>query len=106
MNYRFMRIILFFDLPSVTDLDKKEYRHFVKHIKQLGFYMLQESVYIKLAMNSFVGESIEKDVKSHLPKVGIVSILTVTEKQFQSMKTLIGKNPTTVIDSDERLVEL
>lgn len=101
-----MRIILFFDLPSVTPVDKSEYRHFVNRIKKLGFYMFQESVYVKLSMSSFACKSIEKEINGNLPKAGMISILTVTEKQFQSMKTLIGTRSSTVIESDERLIEL
>lgn len=101
-----MRMILFFDLPSVTDSDKSSYRHFVKLIKELGFFMFQESVYVKLTMSSAASKSIEKELRSNTPKAGMISILVVTEKQFQSMVTLIGKRNTTVIDSDERLIEL
>lgn len=101
-----MRIILFFDLPSVSDAEKADYRHFTNRIKKMGFYMFQESVYVKLAMNSFACQSLEKEIKMNLPKSGMISLLVVTEKQFQSMTTLIGKKPTTVIDTDERLIEL
>lgn len=30
MSYRFMRVIVFFDLPTLTLEDKKEYRNFRK----------------------------------------------------------------------------
>jgi len=106
MNYRFMRMMLFFDLPAVTPVDKREYRHFVKFIKSLGFYRLQESVYVKLAVTSFVTNVVEKDVNRNLPRAGKISILTVTEKQFQSMNTLIGENHTKILDDDKRLIEL
>ena len=43
-----MRSILFFDLPSVSKKDKKEYRDFIKLLKTLGFYSLQESVFCKM----------------------------------------------------------
>ena len=34
MIYRFMRTILFFDLPSVTKTDHREYAKFTKFIKK------------------------------------------------------------------------
>jgi len=32
MSYRFMRVIVFFDLPTLTLEDKKEYRNFRKFL--------------------------------------------------------------------------
>lgn len=43
--YRYMRSILMFDLPVLTATDRKNYRQFVKFLKQSGFIMFQESVY-------------------------------------------------------------
>lgn len=40
-----MRSILMFDLPVLTATDRKNYRQFVKFLKQSGFIMFQESVY-------------------------------------------------------------
>ena len=44
MSYRFMRIIVFFDLPTETLEDKREYRKFRKMLIENGFVMMQESV--------------------------------------------------------------
>ena len=41
MGYRYMRIIIFFDLPTTTSADLREYRNFRKEIIKLGFMMLQ-----------------------------------------------------------------
>ena len=38
---RFMRILLFFDLPIESNKDKKEYREFVKLLTGEGFIRLQ-----------------------------------------------------------------
>ena len=58
MNYRYMRVIVFFDLPTETPDDKREYRNFRKFLIKKGFLMMQESVYCKLALNATVAESI------------------------------------------------
>jgi CRISPR-associated protein Cas2 len=101
-----MRLILFFDLPNVTDSQKTEYRHFVTLIKKEGFFMLQESVYTKLALTPYVAASTQTVIEHHLPKDGMISVLTVTEKQFEDMKTLLGDKTSEVLDTDERLIEL
>ena len=106
MNYRYMRVIVFFDLPTETAEDKKEYRSFRKFLIKKGFLMMQESVYCKLALNATVSESIVKSVKGNRPSDGIVQLLVVTEKQFNKMEYIVGNAQNSVIDSDDRLVIL
>lgn len=43
-----MRILVMFDLPVITDTDRREYRKFRKFLILNGFLMLQESVYCKI----------------------------------------------------------
>ena len=74
--YRYMRSILMFDLPVLTATDRKNYRQFVKFLKQSGFIMFQESVYIKLSINESNVKAMEKVMKNHLPPKGFVTMLT------------------------------
>ena len=101
-----MRLILFFDLPSVTKEEKRLYSRFVKFIKKNGFYMLQESVYVKLAINKQIIDSTIDKVNRILPSDGYVIVLPVTEKQFNNMTIMIGEENSSVISSDERLIIL
>ncbi len=48
MSYRFMRVLVFFDLPVQTSEDMKNYRLFRKKILKNGFFMMQESVYCRM----------------------------------------------------------
>ncbi len=41
MSYRYMRMIVFFDLPSVTYVDQKEYNKFHKFLIKNGYIMMQ-----------------------------------------------------------------
>ena len=45
MSYRYMRVLIFFDLPTLTVNDRQNYRTFRKFLIQNGFMMMQESVY-------------------------------------------------------------
>jgi CRISPR-associated protein Cas2 len=101
-----MRLVLFFDLPSVTDSQKKEYLHFVKNIKKIGFYMLQESVYVKMDMDDRAAMSSIQQVRGILPPDGMVAVLKVTEKQFASTYYLLGDPVTDVINNDDRTIIL
>ncbi len=101
-----MRTILFFDLPSITSTEQRNYRKFVKNIKKLGFYMIQESVYVKLSIDfQSVNATIDK-IKSFVPPKGSIMTLNVTEKQFASLEILLGDNPTDVLNTDERTILL
>lgn len=106
MDYRFMRMVLFFDLPSISKKDYREYNKFLKFIKGIGFVMFQESVYTKLCLNETVVKSTMAKIKSNLPKEGFVSIITLTEKQFTSIEILVGDYNSDVILSDESIIKL
>ena len=49
-----MRILLLYDLPSVTNADKKIYRNFVKYLTTEGFIRIQESVFVRLCHNKWL----------------------------------------------------
>ncbi len=99
-----MRVMVFFDLPVLTDRNRKEYRDFRKFLIKSGFLMLQESVYCKLAQNGTVADTILENVKKNKPSSGLVQVLRVTEKQYAKMEFIVGENNSKVLDSDERLV--
>lgn len=101
-----MRILVFFDLPVLTEKDRKEYRRFRKHLIKSGFIMAQESVYSKLAYNGPAADAIVENVRKNKPADGLVQALRVTEKQYQKMEFIVGKKNSTVLDTDERLVVL
>ena len=106
MTYRFMRVIVFFDLPTVTLEERREYAKFRKYLIKSGFIMMQESVYSKLAQNATVADSVINNVKKNKPSEGLVQLLSITEKQFQKMEYIIGTSNSVVLDSDDRLVIL
>ena len=105
-EYRYMRTIIFFDLPTLTATQRRNYRTFVKKIKALGFFMMQESVYVKMSINDQYVESTLKSVRQFLPKEGSIFSLTITEKQFASMEFMVGAYKTEVLETDERIIEL
>ncbi len=101
-----MRILVFFDLPVLTEKERRDYRQFRKFLIKSGFMMMQESVYCKLAQNSTAAEIIIDNVKKNKPGDGLVQMLKVTEKQFAKMEFIVGESSSEVLDSDERLVVL
>ena len=106
MSYRFMRVLVFFDLPTETVENKREYRKFHKLLISNGFLMLQESVYCRMLLNATAGNSVLNVIRKNRPSDGIVQVLTVTEKQFAGMEFITGEHHSEVIDSDERMIVL
>ncbi len=99
-----MRVLVFFDLPTETREDRRNYTRFRKFLIKSGYMMIQESVYSKLSLNSGQTEQIIEEVKKEQPPKGSVQILSITEKQYSKMEILSGKVGTEVLNSDERLV--
>ena len=105
-GFRFMRMIVFFDLPTLTNEDKRNYRKFRKVLIKNGFIILQESVYCKMITSPSVENSVKLLIHKNKPPQGLVQILTVTEKQFVKMDYVVGEYTSDVIDTEERLVIL
>ena len=97
---------MFFDLPVITEENRRAYRKFRKFLLKNGFLMLQESVYCKLALNSTAVRTIVDNVHKNKPEEGLIQLLSVTEKQYAKMDIIIGNIKNEVLDSDERLVIL
>ena len=106
MSYRFMRIVVFFDLPTITDRDRREYRRFRKLLIKNGFFMMQESVYTRMVLNQSVKNAVIDMLERNKPEAGLVQALVVTEKQYATMINIQGEIKSDVLDTDERLVFL
>lgn len=101
-----MRMLVFFDLPTETSTDRRNYRRFRKLLVSNGFLMMQESVYCKLLMNSTAQNAMAEIIRRGKPPKGIIQMLCVTEKQFSKIEYVVGEWTSDVIDSDERMIEL
>lgn len=80
--YHIMWLFVFFDLPVTTKKERKETALFRKNLMKDGFTMLQYSVYIRHCA-SYESQAVHtKRVKSFVPETGMISILSVTDKQY------------------------
>ena len=101
-----MRIIVFFDLPTESGDDRRNYRKFRKALVKNGFIMLQESVYCRMISSPSVEMSVKKMIKDNKPPKGLVQFLSVTEKQFAKMEYVVGEHSSEVIDNSDKVVIL
>ena len=101
-----MRILVFFDLPTETHDNRREYRKFRKMLIQNGFLMMQESVHCRMLLTPSAGKSVLEVIRKNRPPQGIVQMMTITEKQFAAIEYITGEHHSEVIESDERLIIL
>ena len=101
-----MRVLVFFDLPTETLENKREYRRFHKTLIKNGFLMMQESVYCRMLLTPSSGRAVLDIIRKNRPPEGVVQVMTVTEKQFAAMEYITGEHHSEVIESDERLIIL
>lgn len=101
-----MRVLVMFDLPTESLEDKKVYRHFRKFLLSEGFLMFQFSIYSKLVLNHSSATLVINRLRENHPKKGIVTVLTITEKQFSKMIYLSGSRNMQIANSDNRIVFL
>jgi len=101
---RYMRILLFFDLPTLKTEQRRAYRQFRKWLISEGFIMLQESVYSKLAMNINSSKLIIDNIRKHKTEEGNIQILVISEKQFNKIELIVGTPQTDILDTTEKVV--
>ena len=106
MSYRFMRVLVMFDLPTETAENRRNYTKFRKYLIKSGFMMMQQSVYVRLALNQTNAKGMIDSVKKNKPSEGLVQILTITEKQYSTMEIISGEYSNDTVDTDERLLML
>ena len=85
-----MRMLVFFDLPMVTKAERKAYTQFRRFLLNDGFDMIQFSIYGRIVNGKDAETKHIQRLVSNLPPNGSVRMLTVTEKQYASMKLLVG----------------
>ena len=85
-----MRMLVFFDLPVVTKDNRRAYTVFRRFLLNDGYDMIQLSVYGRIVNGLDAEQKHMKRLLNNLPPEGSVRVLTVTEKQYASMKLLVG----------------
>jgi len=84
-------IIVLFDLPMITKVERKRYALFRKRLMKDGFTMMQYSVYIRHCASNENAQVHVQRVKNNLPPDGEVRIIKITDKQFARIEVFYGK---------------
>jgi CRISPR-associated protein Cas2 len=106
MSYRYMRLILNFDLPQTTLGEKRAYRGFRKELVKFGFVMNQYSMYSKLCLNSTQQKRVEDFLRRIKPRRGVVEYFCLTEKQYARRRILTASHASEYLQTTDRQVIL
>ncbi len=91
MEEKFMRVIVMFDIPTLTKADHKSYAKFRQELIKNGYLMLQYSVYMRICKGVKSANNYLDKLNLILPPKGHIRALIITEKQFDNMRLLLGK---------------
>ena len=105
-GFRFMRMIVFFDLPTLTLEQRRGYNNFRKTMIKAGFVMMQESVYSRMLTSPSMEYSMKHMLHECKPKEGLIQVMTLTEKQFAKIEYIVGEYTTDVITSSDGVIVL
>jgi len=87
---RYMRLLVFFDLPMVTRAEKRAYVQFRKFLLNDGYDMIQWSVYGRILNGADAEKKHLARLMANLPPKGSVRSMTVTEKQYAGIRLLVS----------------
>lgn len=87
---KFMRMMVFFDLPVKTKIQRKVATKFRSFLLKDGYFMMQYSVYCRVCNGIDTVEQHKKRLEENKPDNGCVRLLVLTEKQFERMEIIIG----------------
>ena len=86
-----MWIFVMFDLPVGTEKERKAATDFRKRLLKDGFEMHQFSIYTRCCPSMEYAETHIRNVREIVPASGMVSIATITDKQFSQIRNFYGK---------------
>ncbi len=90
-GYRIMWMFVLFDLPVGTPRERKAATRFRKDLLDLGFEMSQYSVYLKFCAGKEQGDALARRIEGLMPPSGKVHIVTITDKQYENIRTYRGQ---------------
>lgn len=79
-----------FDLPVITEKDRKVATKFRKFLLDDGYIMMQYSVYSRICKNNDDLNKHINRIKLNVPVTGNVRLLQITENQYNNMIMFCG----------------
>lgn len=86
---RIMRMLVLFDLPTGNREERRSYAEFRKFLIKDGYHMEQFSVYSRVLLSRDSADAHLRRLRENLPHAGAVTVLTLTERQYESREVLV-----------------
>lgn len=84
-GYRIMWMMVLFDLPVKTKIQRRNATRFRQFLLDQGFEMAQFSVYLRWCSGKEQVDATTKRIAGQVPAKGSVQIVTITDRQYQNV---------------------
>ena len=101
--YHVMWLFVFFDLPTNSKKERKYASRFRKSLIDDGFTMMQYSVYTRHCASRESADVHIKRVKNNIKKLGQISILMITDKQYGNILNFWGSKENPLAEAPKQL---
>lgn len=105
-GYQVMWVWVLFDLPVGTKAERKRATRFRNDLLDLGFEMVQFSVYLRHAWSREKAESFAQQVGDCVPEAGHVQVLFFTDRQYAQSQVFRGRSRPAKPDEKPRQLAL
>ncbi len=89
-EYKLMWMMVMFDLPTFTALERKNASKFRLYLLDQGFRMAQFSVYMRFVGSREKTTALSDRIRHKLPPMGKITLMYITDKQFATMETFFN----------------
>ena len=96
-------VMVMFDLPVVTKNQRKMATRYRKSLLDLGFSMVQLSVYAKYVVNATGLRSMLPAIRGEIPPDGEVRVLRLTDEQWAATYRYYGQSEITTEAKPQQL---
>ncbi len=85
-------VLVMFDLPVLTDEERKTASRFRRDLQENGYLMIQFSIYARPCVSYEQMDTHIARVKSVTPAAGNVRLMFITDEQWGKSVTIVGPN--------------
>ncbi len=102
-GFRAVWLIVLFDLPVRTKVERKRATAFRTDLLKDGFRMMQFSVYMRPCSSEENAKTHQQRVERSLPPMGSVRVMQITDRQFSRIRCFDGKCPSSPEEMPKQL---
>ena len=91
-GYRFMWLLVMFDLPVGTKIERRAATKFRQWLLDEAYEMSQFSIYLRFCVGKEQVDRRLRDIAKARPDKGSIHVLAVTDRQFENMTVFRGRS--------------